>query len=188
MEWKDFLTCKNNGRVKTGFDSSNKRRCSLKRVLKISLVSVTILLVAVSISYSESFWQYDSDKYVSFKEKIELSWEYGIDEIDYFLMDIEVVDIKTAKLKRIIELVKGKESKQLIKLENEFRKDIVYEDHIEIKEPKDKRSFIDKATPTQSGVICFYQIYAIEETGNKKFPILKSPPAEISIIRLHDIF
>lgn len=160
----------------------------MKKVIKISLISVVLLIAAVASSYSQGSWQYDSDKYVSFKEKIELSWEYGIDEIDYFLIDIEVVEIKKEKLKKIIALVKGKESKKIIELENDFRKDIVYKDHIEIREPKEKRAFIDKVTPTQSGVICFYQIYAVEETGNEKFPILKSQPAELSIIRLHDYF
>ncbi len=157
----------------------------MKKALKISLISVFFIVAVATSSYSQQSWQYDSDKYVSFKEKIELSWEYEFDEIDYFEMDIEVVEIEKAELPNIIQLIKNKASKKLIQIENKYRKLIDFDKKYVKKEPKDKRIFIDTITPSRSGIICFYQVYAVVETKNKKFRVFKSEPAELSIMRLH---
>jgi len=153
----------------------------------ISLVCSIFLGVAVTSSYAQESWQYDSDKYVSFKEKVELSWEYGFDTIDYFEIDKEVVPIKNKDLKNIIRYAKEKNAKQLIRIENQHRKDIDFDKKYIKVESKDQRIFIDTETPASSGEICYYQICAVVKTKNKKFGDLKSEPATLSIIRLHGI-
>lgn len=146
---------------------------------------LTIFLLPLIISCAGAPWKYDSDKWVSFKEKIELGWDYSDDKIDYFEIDREVVKIKDDDIKEIIKLVKEKNDKKLIEKENEYREKITYDKVVIRYQASEKRNFIDKEKPLPTfGEICFYQVFAVVHPDRKKPKVNKSPPAELSVILL----
>lgn len=146
---------------------------------------LTICLIPLIISCTKASWQYDNDKWVSFKEKIELAWNYGEDKIDYFEIDRVVVKIRDDDINEIKKLVKEKNDKKLIEKENEYRQNITF-DKVVIRHPvSEKRVYIDKEKPLPSfGEICFYQIFAVVDPDPKRPKVNKSPPAELSVILL----
>jgi hypothetical protein len=146
---------------------------------------LTICLIPLIISCAPVLWQYDNDKWVSSKEKVELAWDYGEDKIDYFEIDREVVKIEKDDYEEIKNLVKDKNVKKLIDKENKYREKITY-DKIVIRYPAaEKRSYIDKEKPLPTfGEICFYQVFSVVHPDPKKPKVIKSDPAVLSVIIL----
>ena len=149
---------------------------------------VFILFASIVWSFTPVLWQYDNDKFVSSKEKIELAWDYGNDKIDYFEIDREVVEIEKDDINEIIEWVKDKNIKKLIEKEKEYREAIDYNKVVIKYEAEEKRGFIDKEKPLPTfGSICFYRIFAVVHPDPEKPKRIKSDPAELSVIILPEI-
>lgn len=149
---------------------------------------LTLCIIPLLISCSPTIWQYDNDKWISTKKKVELAWDYGEDKIDYFEVDREVVLINKDDIDEIKQLVKDKDVGELIVKENEYRNNIRY-DKIVIRYPAaEERSYIDKEKPLPTfGQICFYQVCAVYHPDPKKREVIKSDLAELSVIILPNL-
>ena len=144
---------------------------------------LTICLIPLIISCAEPCWQYDDDKWVSFKDKIELAWDYGEEKIDRFEINRVVVTINDDDISEIKKLVKEKNEKRLIEKENEYRKNKPFDDVVTRHIASEKRAYTDKEIRLSTfGEVCFYQILAVVQHGPNISR--KSRPAELSVILL----
>jgi len=157
----------------------------MKKIVTICIIPVSLFFVSVVWSFDPVLWQYDDDKFVSSKKKNELAWDYDNGKIDYFEIDREIVKIEEDDISEIFKLVKDKNDKKLIDIERKYRDKITYNKVVIKYVMEEKRGFIDKEMPLPTfGVICFYQVFAVVHPDRKKPNVIKSPPAELSVIIL----
>ena len=157
----------------------------MKNLFVLCLLLLIVSCASVPLERSPDMWQYDHDKFVSFKKQVKMSWEYDDPSIGCFEIDREVVKIRDADIKKITRLVKDENERELIKIENTYKDEISFKDDAISYPAKDEREFIDKEKPLPNfGYICFYRLYAIEKCGSEITAPIRSEPVDLSIIIL----
>ena len=167
--------------------------------MKHLLALCSILLIAAAcasappLEPTPDMWQYDDDKFISFKTPIVMSWEYDDPTIGCFEVDrIEKELDDPAEIDQIKAFVEEKNKKGIIKIEKKHRRKILEEfknnpdfERNPIAYPaKDEREFKDMEAPSpKSGYLYLYRLYAVENCDpdvNK----IRSDPADLSVIIL----
>ena len=157
----------------------------MKSLFMFFLLLTVVSCASAPLATGPDIWQYDDDKFISFKESVELSWEYDDASIDYFEIDREKVEIEDDDLLVIKKLVEDADAKKLAEIERKYREKINYDNIVTRYPLKDERSFADKEEPLPAfGEICFYRLYAVDQPGSDKSGAIKSDPAELSVIIL----
>jgi hypothetical protein len=93
---------------------------------------LALCIIPLLISCSPTIWQYDNDKWVSSKKKIELAWDYGDDKIVGFKVHREMVKIDDKDIDEITNLVINKDVGNLIEKEKKYRKNIRYNKGVDL--------------------------------------------------------
>lgn len=160
----------------------------MKRLLMVCLMLLMVSCASVPLEHGSDMWQYDDDKFVSFKEQVKMSWEYDDPSIGCFEIDREIVKISDADIKNITKFVKDENEKELIKIENAYKDKIEFKDDAISYPAKDEREFIDIEKPLPNfGEICFYRLYAVENCAPQTTVPIKSDPVDLSVIILPPI-
>ncbi|MEN8244279.1 MAG: hypothetical protein ABFS43_05210 [Thermodesulfobacteriota bacterium] len=156
----------------------------MKSILTLCLLLLIASCASVPLEHGPDMWQYDDDKFVSFKRQVIMSWEYDDPTIGCFEVDREIKQLSKADIQKITKLVKDENEKELIKIVNTFKDETDFKDDAISYPAKDEREFIDQEKPLpEFGDICFYRLYAVENCDPQITPI-RSDPAELSVIIL----
>lgn len=159
----------------------------MRSLLTLCLMLLIASCASVPVEPSSGMWQYDDDKFVSFKEELTMSWEYDDPSIGCFEIDREfreLSELSETDKQKITKFVKDENEKELIKIVNTTYKDKIKFDGDAIKYPaKDEREFTDKEfPPPKFGNIYFYRLYAVEECDSQITTPIRSDPVDISVI------
>ena len=142
---------------------------------------------SIPLEHSSDMWQYDDDKFVSFKTPINMSWEYDDPTIGCFEIDRECETMSKADIDKITKFMKDENKKELIELENKY-KPIKFKDDAISYPAKDEREFIDQEKPHPNfKYICFYRLFAVEKCGSQIATPLRSDPVDLSVMILRPI-
>jgi len=156
----------------------------MKNVLAIfSMLLIVSCATPPPLEPGSDIWQYDDDKFVSFKEGLTMSWEYDDPSIGCFEIDREFRKLSETDKQKITKFVKEKNEKKLIEIVNTRYKVKKFEGDA-IKYPaKDEREFTDKEIPLPKfGNIYYYRLYALEECDSQITTQIKSDHVDISVI------
>jgi len=150
----------------------------MKKIIVICLILLINSCASVRATDLPEYWEYSPGKWVGFKEKVELAWDYDESKIDEFEIDREKLEIADYfDIKEIKKLIKERKSDELIEKEKILREKINWDDRVTKYRPSEERSFKDEEyPPPKFGQICFYQVSALKKGSPP------SPHAEISII------
>lgn len=102
----------------------------MKKFLSLFLVLFMASCASVPLEPTSDMWQYDDDKFVSFKKQVIMSWEYDDPTIGCFEVDREIRTLSNAEIDKIKELVNERNAKGIIEIETKYRSDIVFKDDV----------------------------------------------------------
>ena len=163
----------------------------IKTAIYISVFAFTISCSSNQTAEIPDYWEYSPEKWIAFKESIELEWIHDKVDVDRFEIERATVKLEDSEVQEIFKYVKDKNVEMLIKkeglLKNRENKD-VKEGLLKNRENKDVMvvsfnaiedlSYKDTKKPMPTfGEACFYQVRAMKDSD-------ASEPAEISVILL----
>jgi len=150
----------------------------VKKLIAICLILLINSCASERTQDLPDYWEYSPGKWVGFKEKVELAWDYDESKIDNFEIDREKLKIADYfDIKEIKKLIKEKKSDELIEKEKILREKIKWDDMVTKLRPSEERRFKDKEKPLPTfGEICFYRVTALKKDSPP------SPHTELSII------
>lgn len=159
----------------------------MKHLLTLSLMLlIASCASAPPLEHGPAMWQYDDDKFVSFKKQVVMSWEYDDPTIGCFEVDREMKPLSDADKVKIPKLVKDENKKELIKVVKAYQGD--FDGEVISYPAKDEREFRDlEKEPPKFEHIYFYRLYALEKCDPEIATPIRSDPAELSVIILHPI-
>jgi len=158
----------------------------VKRLLMLCLMLlIASCASAPPLEHGSAMWQYDVDKFVSFKKQVVMSWEYDDPTIGCFEVDREMKPLSDADKIKIPQLVKDENKNELIKIVNAYQGD--FKGDVISYPAKDEREFKDQEELPKFEHICFYRLYALEKCDPEIKAPIRSDPAELSVIILRPI-
>ena len=159
----------------------------MKRLLALCLMLlIASCASAPPVEHGQDMWQYDDDKFVSFKKQVVMTWEYDDPTIGCFEVDREMKPLRDADKITIPKLVKDENKKELIKIVNGYQGD--FKGDVISYPAKDEREFRDQEKPLpEFEHIYFYRLYALEKCDPEMENPIRSDPAELSVIILRPI-
>ena len=124
------------------------------------------------------YWEYSPGKWISSNEDFELEWDHNKKNIEQFEITRMRLKLEETDIREIKKLIKKQNIDGLIRIENQFRKRISFNQKAVVLKPSKEMSFKDTKKPTPTfDEFCFYQVRALK--GNDS-----SNPAELSVILL----
>lgn len=160
----------------------------MKSLLTLCLMLLIASCASVPLEHSADMWQYDDDKFVSFKTPIIMSWEYDDPTIDCFEIDRECITMSDADIDNITKFMKDGNKREIIKIENKYKGPIEFKDDAINYPAKDEREFIDQEKPHPNfKSICFYRLFAVEKCGSQIATAIKSDPVDLSVMILDPV-